>query len=74
MLERDEGLRRVLPLAEKAESGEERNLVDAFALSEEVLDPFHRVQGPVEGRLGRGLHVDGQKALIVDRQEAGRQA
>ena len=43
VLERHEGLRRVLALAEKAESGEERNLVDAFALSEEVLDPFHRV-------------------------------
>ena len=48
--------------------------VDAFALREKLLDPLHRLQGAVERCLGSRLHVGGDEALIVDRQEAGGQA
>ncbi len=74
VLERHERLRRVLALAEEAEPGEEGHVVDALALSQELLDVLDRVERAVERRFRRRLHVDGDEALVVDRQEAGGQS
>src|SRR5262245_36320593 len=38
-----------------------------------TVSMLHHLQGPVERCLRRRLHVRGDEALIVDRQEAGRQ-
>src|SRR6202000_2051570 len=70
VLERNESLRRVHALAEKTEAGQERDVFDTGALRQIFFHFFDRRLGAGVGRIRRGLYVGGDKALIVDRQEA----
>ena len=69
----DEGLRGVQALAEETEAGEEGDVLDAGALQQIFFDALDRGLGAPVGRLRRRLHVGGDKALVVDRQEAAGQ-
>ena len=73
VLQRDEGLRGVHALAEEAEAGQERDVLDAGALAQIFFDLLDRGLGAGIGGVGRRLHVGGDKALVVDRQEAAGQ-
>ena len=74
VLQRDERLRGVLALAEEAEAGQERHGVDARTLHQVVLDALDGFERARERGVRRRQHVGGDEALVVDRQEAARQA
>ena len=73
VLQRDEGLRGIHALAEEAEAGEERDILDAGAVAQIFFDLLDRGFRAGIGRVRRRLHVGRDEPLVVDRQEAAGQ-
>ena len=73
VLQRNESLRGVHALAEEAEAGQERHVLDAGAVAEIFFHLLDRSFRAGIGGVRRRLHVGGDEALVVDGEEAAGQ-